>query len=96
MIIKLSPTMSDSELIVVRIGDVLTLNGADLDFSPLPEGALLPAAAIDNEWVEGPVTRTDGHIVITLRAPYKTGASEAACFPEPIVNPPNGLVRLPV
>ena len=55
MLIKLSPVRADSELTVFKQGDSLTLNGLTLDFSPLPEGASLPATATGCEWVVGDV-----------------------------------------
>ena len=67
----------------------------ELDFTALPDGATLPNDAIDCEWIAGDVERIDGVLHITLLLPHVHDASEAARFPEPIVNPNDGVVELP-
>ncbi|MDD2019049.1 tail fiber assembly protein [Pseudomonas putida] len=96
MLIKLSPVRADVELTVFKQGDSLTLNGLTLDFSPLPEGASLPATATGCEWVVGDVVRINGQLIITLSLPHGPDASEAARFPADIVEPANGRVALPI
>lgn len=96
MLIKLSPVRADTELTVFKQGDSLTLNGLTLDFSPLPEGAFLPATATGCEWIEGDVARIDGQLIITLSLPHGPDASESARFPADIVEPANGRVALPI
>lgn len=95
MLIQLSPQVRNDSIVVVRAGDVLTINGTAYDFTPLPEGAVLPASAIDCEYVVGDVTRRSGQIELTLLLPITWDASHAAAFPEPILNPPNGRIALP-
>ncbi|WOI54950.1 hypothetical protein [Palleronia sp. LCG004] len=52
-------------------GDVLTLNGEELDFSFLQEGEWLPTDAVGNEWIgPGGVERIDGKILLTIIIPY--------------------------
>lgn len=95
MHITLSPQRRDDTLTLVKTGDVLTLNGVAFDLSVIPEGATLPADAIDSEWFTGPVERIDGQLHLTLILPHGKDASEAARFPEPIVVTTDGIVELP-
>ena len=96
MKLTLSPTRTDTPLIVSRAGDTLTLNGEEFDFGPLGEGETLPADAIDSEWIAGDVTRTDGALHITLRLPHGANAPEETRFPETIIDPPDGEIALPM
>ena len=96
MKITLSPTRRDETLTASRDGDTLTLNGEELDFGPLEEGETLPADAIDSPWIAGDVTRTDGALHITLRLPHGANAPEETRFPEPIIDPPDGEIALPM
>ncbi|WP_288074432.1 hypothetical protein [Pseudomonas sp.] len=95
MIIKLSPQRRDDTLIVSKRGDILTINGECFDLRELPEGAVLPASAVDCEFVVGDVTRLNGDLILTLLLPYDQDAGAAARFPADIVNPPDGNVGLP-
>ena len=96
MHITLSPTRRDESLTVSRSGDTLTFNGETFDFSPLGEGETLPADAIDSEWITGGVTRTNGALHITLRLPHGANAPGETRFPEPIIDPPDGEIALPM
>jgi len=95
MHIILSPQVRGDTLNVVRHGDTLTINGQVFDFSLLPDGATLPAEAIDCEYIAGPVERVDGQLRLTLLLPITSNASEAARFPEPIIDPADGPLELP-
>jgi len=95
MKINLSPQRRDDTLTVIKQGDVLTINGAEYDFTDLPDGGTLPADAVDSEFVIGSVDRVNGEIELTLLLPHGPNASEAARFPQPIVDPADGEVELP-
>ena len=95
MIITLSPQRRDDTLIVLKQGDILTINGETLDFTQLQEGATLPKAAVGNPFVVSDVERIDGGLHLSLLLPYGRGASSAAKFPEPIINPADGELELP-
>ena len=95
MHISLSPIRSDAALVAHKRGDSLTLNGAVYDFAPLPDGATLPASAINCEFIGGPAERINGVLHITLLLPHGAGASEAARYPVPIINPPDGKLEIP-
>jgi hypothetical protein len=94
MVINFSPLRWDQELSLSVSGDVLTINGEPFDFSLLDEGDLLPAEAVESEFINSPVTRTDGEIVVTVLLPIPSDASDAQRFPEP-VTVESGEVPLP-
>lgn len=95
MNITLSPVRLNETLTASRAGDVLTLNGQAFDFGPLPEGATLPAEAIDSPWIVGPVSRINGQLHLTLRLPHGPNPSQAVAFPDPIHVTEDGPVPLP-
>lgn len=95
MKIALSPTRTDETLTASRAGDVLTLNGKAFDFAPLPDGATLPAEAIDSPWIVGPVSRVDGELHLTLRLPHGPNPRQAVAFPVPINVTGDGPIVLP-
>lgn len=96
MLIKFSPVRLDVQLIVSVSGDVITLNGEDFDFTPLPEGATLPNAALSSEWFVGDVTRNKGELSLTLKLPHGPNAPESTRFPESFRVLTDGVVSLPV
>jgi len=95
MNINLSPQRRDDALTITKNGDVLTINGTEYDFSQLSDGGTLPADAVDSEFVIGSVDRVNGELELTLRLPHGANASEAARFPQPIIDPADGEVELP-
>ncbi len=95
MYITMSPIRRDETLAASLVGDVLTLNGVEFDFGPLPEGATLPAEAIDSEWIVGDVSRIDGVLHLTVRLPHGPNPSQAVAFPEPVTVTEDGPIALP-
>ncbi|WP_045158764.1 hypothetical protein [Stutzerimonas stutzeri] len=95
MIISLSPKLLSESLAASLQGDVLVLNGVAFDFTQLPEGATLPAEAIDSEWISAPVSRIDGELHLTLRLPHGPNPSQAVAFPEPVHVTEDGPIPLP-
>lgn len=97
MRLQLSPVFFLGQaLTVYKQGDSLTINGLTLDFTQLPEGATLPAAATGTEWIVSPVERIGGDLVLTLLLPIPDEADQAARYPADIVTPADGLVELPI
>ncbi|WP_297772646.1 hypothetical protein [uncultured Roseovarius sp.] len=97
MNINLIPTRHNTRLTLTRSGDVLTINGADYDFAPLPEGATLPPEAVDSEFITGPVERIGGvlhfHGVLLpfgANTPHETRSADAITLTEdgPVSLPP--------
>ncbi len=95
MNITFMPQRDEDVLTVNKHGEVLTINGINLDFSVIPDGATLPAEAVDCKFIVGDVERADGELRLTLLLPHGPDASTAARFPQPIVDPADGPVRLP-
>jgi hypothetical protein len=50
---------------------------------------------VPSEWIVGPVERIEGEIHLTLILPHGPNPSAAVAFPEPIINPADGVVALP-
>lgn len=95
MHIKLSPQRRDDTLTVIKSGDTLTINGEAFDLSVIPNGATLPAEAIDSEYFSGPVERIDGVLHMTLTLPHGANPPHEVAFPTDIINPPDGEIALP-
>lgn len=95
MQIKFNPQRRDDSLTVVKQGDTLIVNGTEYDFSAVPEGATLPADAIDSDLFSGPVERINGELHVTLTLSHGPNPSQAVAFPEPITVSEDGPVALP-
>lgn len=95
MKITWSPQRRDDALLVSKVGEVLTLNGVEFDFTQLPDGAVLPHLAIDSPWICGDVQRLEGVLHIPVLLPIASGASESARFPQPITVTQDGPLELP-
>ncbi len=94
MRLSFSPVRRDDQYELVKIGDTLTLNGEAFDFSPIPEGATLPRAAVDCDWLASDVERVDGVLHLTLKLPHGPHAPKETLFPAPI-EPADGKITLP-
>ena len=95
MHIILLPQRRDDTLTVSKQGDTLTVNGIAYDFSVIPDGATLPASAVDCEFITGDVERISGVLHISLILPHGPNPSQEVAFPAPIINPPDGVLELP-
>jgi hypothetical protein len=95
MKIIFSPQRRDEALTLHKTGDVLTINGEAYDFSALPDGATLPRAAIACTFIAGDVERINGILHIPLILPHGPNPSQAAAFPDPLIDPPDGELELP-
>src|SRR5690606_35270510 len=96
MHIKLNPQRRDDSITASKQGDVLTINGESFDFSSIPEGATLPADAIDSDIFSGPVERINGELHLTLTLPHGPNPSQAVAFPDPITVTQDGPIDLPL
>ena len=94
MQIHFSPMRCDEALEASINGDTLTLNGEAFDFTPVPEGATLPRAAVACDWLASDVVRTGGEIRLTLILPHGPDAPPETLFPAPITAT-GGPVALP-
>lgn len=95
MRISLCPVRRDEKLSVVKAGELLTINGDEIDLSTLPEGASLPAAAVSNPWMIGDVQRIGGELHLSLLLPHGPNPSAEVAFPATLNNPPDGEINLP-
>lgn len=95
MYIKFSPRRRAGTLTASKVGDVLTLNGEQFDFSSLPDGAAIPAGAVPCDWILGPVERVEGDVHLTLILPHGSSPSAAVAFPEPLAITADGPIDLP-
>lgn len=95
MKVNLSPKRLDETLMIVKSGDILTLNGEEFDLSPVGEGDTLPSDAINSPWFSGVVERVDGELILTLLIPIPWNYSQEQAFPLPLINVPDGVVLLP-
>lgn len=95
MHISFSPQRSDAALKVTKIGETLKINTKTFNFSVIPEGGILPAEGVDSEFVVGDVRREGGQLKLTLLLPHGPDPSPEVCFPEPLVDPADGVLSLP-
>lgn len=95
MIINLRPVQMDETLVVSKLGDILTINGEQYDFSALPNGATIEEGSIPCPWIVRDVDRIDGQIVLTLLMPFRGLPPRHVRFPAPIIDPPDGEIVLP-
>jgi hypothetical protein len=95
MHITLSPQRRDDALVISKSGDALTINGVVYDFSVIPDGASLPASAVDCPFIVDDIERISGVLHLTLIAPHGANPSNAAAFPAPLINPADGVLELP-
>ena len=95
MNITLTPQIRPDSLTLSKSGDILTINGDSFDFSFIEEGDVLPQDAVECPLLASDVTRTDGAIVLTVILPIQNTSSDAAKFPEPILNAPDGDIEVP-
>lgn len=95
MEITLVPQRREDAIVVSKSGDTLTVNGIAYDFSVIPEGATLPASAVDCEYISGNVERINGVLHLSLILPHGPNPSQAVAFPAPLINPPDGVLELP-
>ncbi|TYB83977.1 hypothetical protein [Oceaniovalibus sp. ACAM 378] len=95
MKLTFSPMRQDDRLNVTRSGDTLTINGEGFDLSVVPEGATLPAEAINSAWFGGPVERIGGVLNVTLILPHGANAPQETRHPAPFTLTGDGPVSLP-
>lgn len=90
MKINLSPIRADKFLTLEKLGDIITLNGESFDFSPIPDGGILPKSAIESDVILSDVERINGEIVLTILVPHGPNAAQGDRFPEPLTMTEDG------
>lgn len=102
MHITLTPQRRDDQLTLHRQGDTLIINGVDFDLTPLPEGGVLPRAAVGCDWLASDITRIDGQLHLTLILPHglvpwpAPPEAQAVLFPAPVTVTEDGPIALPI
>jgi hypothetical protein len=97
MIIKQSPICDESDLIVEKSGEVITINGVAHDLSTVSDtlpayNAELSPNGHEYEHILGAINRVAGELELTIRVPHVPNAPEAHRFPSDIVNPADGVI----
>jgi hypothetical protein len=95
MVIKFNPQHRNDTLTLAKQGDTLIVNGSPFDFSPLPDGATLPADAIGHPFFCGPVERINGELHVSIILPIGANPSHQATYPQPITVTANGVIGVP-
>lgn len=95
MKINLFPQVRNGSLTLSKTGDSITVNGEVFDFTPLPEGAIIPPEAIAHEYFLWPIKRVDGVLHISILFPIAMTAPREACFPDAILAIVDGPIALP-
>jgi hypothetical protein len=91
--ISFSPRYDHPDVVLVKNGDTLIVNGDALDFSGLPDAAELPREAMQNSAIDGVASRVGDEIRLTVVLPYKTLGHVDA--PESITVTADGPIALP-
>jgi hypothetical protein len=85
----------DNDLTLDRQGDALVINGEVFDFSPLPEGAVLPRDAIFSRFIGADVSRRNGVLHVNIILPHGPNAPHDVLFPQLVICNEDGPVTLP-
>lgn len=81
--------------VIIKTGDILTVNGASFDFSNLPDGGEMSAEDVPCDWIVGSVRRVSGDLRVTLLLPVGPTPSAAVAFPDDLIDPPDGPIVMP-
>lgn len=96
MIVTFSPQLRNGTLALEKQGDILTINGVEIDFEPLESGTKLPSEVCQeySPFLISAQRNNDGELELTLLLPHGKDATQAALFPQP-VTAIDGLVEVP-
>jgi len=89
--INFSPQRNDKIVSVIKLGDILTVDGIMYNFNLINDGDTLPMEAVECEWIDSDVERINGEIELTLVRTYIEDTHEN-CFPEPIFDASDGVI----
>lgn len=94
--IRLSPQQSNLPALTLSVsGTTIHICGESLDLSPMSDGDVLSAEAVDNIYVVGDIAREGDNLLLTLLFPTRHTASDEARFPQPIFVSVDGPLTLP-
>lgn len=92
MKIKFNPQRRDDDLLLRVDGDVVVVNYVTYDLSVIPDGATLPAEAVNGWFFSGDINRVAGELEIVITLPHKANAPTAIAFPQDVVINDAGVV----
>ncbi|KPB64238.1 MULTISPECIES: hypothetical protein [Pseudomonas syringae group] len=95
MIIKLIPQRRDGDMVVVKKGSTLVIDGEEFDFSPMQEGSTLPGDAVQCPWIWPEVIMESGEIILSLIFPVPANFSHEQAFPKDLINVQDGQIEFP-
>ena len=95
MHITLIPQRRDDRLRLEKQGDTLRINDEAFDLSAIPEGATLPRAAVQCDWLVSDIERRDGVLHFSLILPHGPDAPQQTLFPAPLTALADGDIALP-
>ncbi len=97
MILNYFPQLRSDALTLSKNGDILTINGEEIDFEPLESGTKLPLDVCQeySPFLLAAQRNNDGELELTLLLPHGKDATQAALFPQPVIAI-DGLVEVPV
>jgi hypothetical protein len=96
MMIYLSPQFNALPALALSVaGDTITINGEDLDLSPMEDGDTLDAEAVDTPYIQEAIRKEAGVLHVTVLFPLRYGAPDEAKSPVPITVTEDGPVTLP-
>lgn len=96
MILKLYPQRWDNEPYeLVKSGDSLLINGEEFDFSPLTDGAEIPASAVASKWFMSKAERVGGELILIVIYPIPANYSPEQSVSIELTDVPDGPVALP-
>lgn len=95
--INFTPQVSDAKLEMSKSGEALIINGVDVDFSDMPDGADYPAEAIESDFVSGGISKVDGVVHMTIIMPYihTDDIPESVSYPSGVFVEQDGRISLP-
>ena len=83
MRIIFSPQQRPDAFAYAVSGETIIAGGVSHDLSPLAEGDILPADALDEDWFLG-AERTGGEVWVRVLHAYEGGGTAADRFPAPV------------
>jgi len=97
MIVTFSPQLRNGTLALEKQGDRLIINGEAIDFSPLLPGYKLPFEECQaaSPLLLGAERSTEGDLSVQVLLPMGANATDAAKYPQPIINPADGEIEVP-
>lgn len=92
MQVRFAPIRSDRAYNYEKRGAALVINGEIFDFADLPDGAMLPADAVQSEAVCGDVHRKGNTLYLALHLAHGVDAPAHMRFPDAVTVTEDGPI----